>query len=96
MASTPSTGYFMLSFRGDRVKVVNADSGELKLLTGIIRRHCQILKEGWDRHLTFSFRLKVLGRHSMIQLVADTLLSLYQAFGRRVSSREGEKETRKK
>ena len=79
MTSTPSTGYFMLSFRGDRVKVVNADSGELKLLTGIIRRHCQILKEGWDRHLTFSFRLKVLGRHSMIQLVADTLLSLYQA-----------------
>ena len=74
-----STGYFMLSFKGDRVKVVNADSGELKLLTAIIRRHCQILKEGWDRHLTFSYRLKVAGRHCMIQLVADTLLSLYQA-----------------
>jgi len=73
------TGYFMLSYKGDRVKVVNADSGELKLLTSIIRRHCPILKEGWDRHLTFSFRLKVGGRHCMIQLVADTLLSLYQA-----------------
>ena len=79
LASTPTTGYFMLSYKGDRVKVVNADSGELKLLTAIIRRHCSILKEGWDRHLTFSYRLKVLGRHSMIQLVADTLLSLYQA-----------------
>ena len=73
------TGYFMLSYKGDRVKVVNADSGELKLLTSIIRRHCPILKEGWDRHLTFSYKLKVGGRHSMIQLVADTLLSLYQA-----------------
>ena len=73
------TGYFMLSYKGDRVKVVNADSSELKLLTSIIRRHCQILKEGWDRHLTFSFKLKVGGRHCMIQLVADTLLSLYQA-----------------
>ena len=78
-ASTPTTGYFMLSYKADRVKVVNADSGELKLLTSIIRRHCQILKEGWDRHLTYSYRLKVVGRHSMIQLVADTLLSLYQA-----------------
>jgi len=75
----PKTNHFMLSFKGDRVKVVNADSGELKLLTSIIRRHCPILKEGWDRHLTFSFRIKVEGRHYMIQLVADTLLSLYQA-----------------
>ena len=74
-----SSNHFMLSYKGDRVKVVNADSGELKLLTSIIRRHCQILKEGWDRHLTFSFKLKVEGRHCMIQLVADTLLSLYQA-----------------
>ena len=79
LASTPTTGYFMLSYKTDRVKVVNADSGELKLLTSIIRRHCQILKEGWDRHLTYSYRLKVVGRHSVIQLVADTLLSLYQA-----------------
>ena len=42
----PTTNNFMLSFKGDRVKVVNADSGELKLLTSIIRRHCPILKEG--------------------------------------------------
>jgi len=75
-----TTSNFMLSFKGpDRVKVVNAEKSELKLLSGIIRRHCQILKEGWDRHLTYSYRLKVAGRHSMIQLVADTLLSLYQA-----------------
>lgn len=79
-SSSPSgSGYFILSLKGDRIKVVNAESTELKLLTLIIRRHCKIIKEGWDRHLTFSYRLKVNGRHCMIQLVADFLLSLFQA-----------------
>ena len=71
--------YFILSYRGDKVKVVNAKKEELKLLGGIIRNRCEILKEGWDRNMTYSFRLKVVERHSMIQLVADTLYSLYQA-----------------
>ena len=78
-SSPAASGYFILSLKGDRIKVVNAESTELKLLTLIIRRHCKIIKEGWDRHLTFSYRLKVNGRHCMIQLVADFLLSLYQA-----------------
>jgi len=77
--SPPASGYFILSLKGDRIKVVNAESNELKLLTIIIRRHCKILREGWDRHLTFSYKLKSTGRHCMIQLVADFLLSLYQA-----------------
>ena len=71
--------YFILSYRGDKVKVVNAKKEELKLLGAIIKHRCEILKEGWDRNMTYSFRLKVLERHSMIQLVADTLFSLYQA-----------------
>ena len=77
--AAPTNGYFILSLKGDRIKVVNAESSELKLLTIIIRRHCKILKDGWDRHLTFSYRLRKTGRHCMIQLVADFLLSLYQA-----------------
>jgi hypothetical protein len=76
--SPPSTGYFILSLKGDRVKVVNAEAGELKLISAIIRRHCTILREGWDRHLTFSYRIRRAGKHCMIQLVADALLSLYQ------------------
>ena len=72
-------GYFILSYRGDKVKVVNAKKEELKLLGAIIKHRCEILKEGWDRNMTYSFRLKVVERHSMIQLVADTLFSLYQA-----------------
>ena len=74
-----NTGYFILSMREDKIKVVNAESSELKLVTMLIRRHCKIVKEGWDRHLTYSYKLKVSGRHCMIQLVADTLLCLYKA-----------------
>ena len=75
---TPPSGYFLLSFKGDKIKVVNAETSELSLLSIIIKRHSRILKEGWDRHLTYSFRVMTEGRHCMIQLVADTLLSLYQ------------------
>ena len=75
----PSTeGYFLLSFKGDKIRVVNAKISELNLLCVIIKRHCRILKEGWDRHMTYSFRVSSGGRHCMIQLVADTLLCLYQ------------------
>ena len=78
-ATPPASGYFILSLKGDRIKVVNAEAGELKLLTMIIKRHAKIMREGWDRHLTYSYKLKKTGRHCMIQLVADFLLSLYQA-----------------
>lgn len=74
-----NSGYFIMSLKEDKIKVVNAESSELKLLTILIRRHCKIVKEGWDRHLTYSYKLKVSGRHCMIQLVADTLLCLYKA-----------------
>ena len=75
----PATdGYFLLSFKGDKIRVVNAKISELNLLCAIIKRHCKIMKEGWDQHMTYSFRVSSGGKHSMIQLVADTLLSLYQ------------------
>ena len=75
----PKYGNFILSLKSDKIKVVNAETAELKLLTVIIKKHCQILKEGWDRHLTYSYRLKVSGSQCLIRLVADTLMSLYQA-----------------
>ena len=74
-----NTGYFIISMREDKIKVVNAESTELRLVTGLIRRHCTIVKEGWDRHLTYSYKMRVSGRHCLIQLVADTLLCLYKA-----------------
>ena len=71
--------YFILSLKGDKIKVVNADSSELKLLTILIKRHCKIVKEGWAKHLTYSYKFRVSGRHCMIRLVADTLLCLYRS-----------------
>ena len=75
----PKSGYFILSLKPDKIKVVNAEAGVLRLLATIIRRHVGIVKEGWDRHLTYCYRLRVNSCHQMIQLVADTLMGLYQS-----------------
>ena len=74
----PRYGNFILSLKTKTIKVVNAESAELKLLTSIIKKHCQLLKEGWDRNLTYSYKLKESGGQCLIQLVAETLMSLYQ------------------
>ena len=78
-----ASGYFILCLKTgekDRIKVVNAPSSVLKTLTGIIKRHCTIIKSGWDRHLAFSYKLqKARGRHSLIQLTAEMLLTLYRS-----------------
>ena len=59
--------------------MVNAEAGVLRLLATVIKKHGKIAKEGWDRHLTYSYRVLVSGCQEMIQLVADTLMYLYQA-----------------
>ena len=73
-----TTGYFLLSFKEDKMKVVNGETSELSLLGVIIKRHKRIVKEGWDRHMTYTFRVSHGGRHRTIQMVSDTLLTLYQ------------------
>jgi len=72
-------GYFILSIKSDKVKVVNADSAEISLLTSIIRRHTRILSEGWERHMTWAIQLASSGRQSRIEIVSDVLLTLFQA-----------------
>ena len=52
-------GYFILSIKSDKVKVVNADSAEISLLATIIRRHTRILSEGWERHMTWAIQLGI-------------------------------------
>ena len=75
----PKAGYFILSLKPDKIKVVNAEAAVLRLLTNVIKKHGVIAKEGWDRHLTYSYRLVMSGCQEMIQLVADTLMLLYQS-----------------
>jgi len=76
--STNTTGYFLLSFKGEKIKVVNADSSELTLLGLIIKRHSKIVKEGWDQNMSYTFRVLSYGHQNSIQMIADTLLTLYQ------------------
>ena len=71
-------GYFILSFKDVKIKIVNIASSELKILTSIIKRHCKVSKEGWDRNMTYSFKLEKPEKNCLIQLVTDILLSLYK------------------
>jgi len=74
----PSKGYIILSLKGNRIKVVNGEKSELILLGQIIRKHTSILREGWERHLTWSYSLGTTTRPCKIQIVADILISLFQ------------------
>eukprot|EP00092_Neocalanus_flemingeri_P024436 GFUD01026496.1.p1 GENE.GFUD01026496.1~~GFUD01026496.1.p1 ORF type:complete len:378 (+),score=106.71 GFUD01026496.1:40-1173(+) len=71
-------GYFILSFKDVKIKIVNIASSELKILTSIIKRHCKVSKEGWDRNMTYLFRLEKPEKNCLIKLVTDILLSLYK------------------
>ena len=71
--------YFIVSLKGERIQVVNADSPELKLISLVIRSHCSVAKESWVKNMTYSFKLAKTSKHCMIRLVSNTLLSLYQA-----------------
>ena len=73
--------YFQMSFKGAKIQVVNAKISELHLICVIIKRHAKILSEGWVQNMTYSFRVPSGRRHCMIQLVADTLVTLYQMWG---------------
>ena len=72
-------GYFILCIKAcDRLKVVNASTAVLKMITSVVRKHFTIIKSGWDRHLAFSFKLQKSNRHSLIALTAEVLLTLYR------------------
>ena len=73
-----AVGYFILSLKDEKIKIVNIASSELKILTSIIKRHCKVSKEGWDRNMTYSFKLEKPEKNCKIKLVTDILLSLYK------------------
>ena len=52
---SPAKGYFIVSFKGDKISVVNAETQVLILLGHIIKRQSRILSEGWERPLTWSY-----------------------------------------
>ena len=73
----PAFGYFILSFRGNKINVVNAQNAELTLTTSLIRNHFKIIHEGWNNfNLTYSICLSSVNTQEMIDFLAKALLSL--------------------
>ena len=58
MGQRVKTGYFILTFKDVKIKIVNIGSTELRILTTIIKRNCKVCKEGWDRSMTYSLKLE--------------------------------------
>ena len=76
---TSQSQYFIISLKGERIQVVNADNSELKIISLIVRANCSVSKESWVKDMTYSFKFRKTDKHCMIRLVAKTLLSLYEA-----------------
>ena len=70
---------FILSLSSDRIQVLNAGDKELLLIFPLIRSYCTVVREGWMKTMTYSFKIKGANRTCMIRLMSSLLLSLYQA-----------------
>ena len=69
--------YFIISLKGDSIQLVNADDLETGIISMIIRTQCIVLKEGWLKSMTYSFKLKKPTKDSLIRLIAKVLMSMY-------------------
>ena len=59
-------GYFIFSFKDSKIKIVNITPVQQKMITVIIKRHCQVSKEGWEhgRSQTYFFKITKIGNSS--------------------------------
>ena len=48
---TPSSGYFLLGFQEDKIRIVNAEKPEFNLISEILKQQCTIEQRGWDKQL---------------------------------------------
>ena len=79
VVGTSNYGYFILCIKAtDRIKIVNASTPVLKMVTSVVRRHFTIIKSGWDRQMAYSFKLQKASRDALISLTAEILLTLYR------------------
>ena len=60
--------YFIFSFKDSKIKIVNINPSQQKIITVIIKRHCQVSKEGWEhgRSMTYFFKITKIGNSSQI------------------------------
>jgi hypothetical protein len=70
---------FKLSLSARHIQVLNSSNKELLLITPIIRCHCTVVREGWVKSMTYSYKIKKTTKICMIRLMSNVLSSLYQA-----------------
>ena len=78
ITSSPST-YFLLVIHEDRLKMINAEVGERKCLRRILRKYCNPIEEGWDRHMGYFFKLKTDHKNDMVHIICDALVDLRES-----------------
>jgi len=74
-----ANGYIILTLKEEKIIVANADTNILNLLNTVVKRHVNVIREGWVREMTYFYKMNECGRHTMIQLVADSLMILYKS-----------------
>ena len=70
-------GYFLVKFKRRQVKIVNSESAEFRTIGAIVRRRVSVLREEWDRKLSFSMTVTEHSLETRAEMVAEVLTALH-------------------
>lgn len=71
-------GYFLVKFKKRQVKIVNSESVEFRTIGAIVRRRVSVVREEWDRKLSFSMTVTEHSLETRAEMVAEVLTALHQ------------------
>ena len=72
-----TAGCFVISFSKEKIKIVNANSSDLRHISSVIKRYYLCLKEGWESHLTYIIKIDGQGVQALVPLMTDLFHMLY-------------------
>ena len=70
-------GYFLVKFKRRQVKIVNSESAEFRTIGAIVRRRVSVLREEWDRKLSFSMTVTEYSLETRAEMLAEVLTALH-------------------
>ena len=71
-------GYFLVKFKKRQVKIVNSESVEFRTIGAIVRGRVSVVREEWDRRLSFSMTVTEHSLETRAEMVAEVLTALHQ------------------
>ena len=71
-------GYFLVKFKKRQVKIVNSESVEFRTIGAIVRSRVSVIREEWDRKLSFSMTVTEHSLETRAEMVAEVLTALHQ------------------